>query len=41
MDDLRLPFVEYEVFASDPVYSHGLTPSFAHAILVSTPNTSS
>jgi hypothetical protein len=40
MRDLGIALDEYRVFANDPVHSHGLSPSFAHALCVSKPQIS-
>jgi len=35
MNQIELPNLEYVIFARDPIYSHGLSSSFAHALLTS------
>ena len=38
MRDLGIALDEYHVFANDPVHSHGLSSSFAHALCISSPS---
>ena len=35
MNELKLPYIDYAIFARHSVYSHGLSSAFTHALLVS------